>query len=195
MHASYPTPLLTLVVKLHSIFVTSFHCYHQTRSSIHCRFQCHLVQIPIQLAFTWRIFICLLSLHFCPFYYTWNHVTRILFCRDQVLAGITFLLWTLSWTTLHQNLSETYLLPKLYITSISPTILIFFGWLHEIEKGEKRKEDRRYRPPERHKIEHGFAQCFQIGRKCRRWIWGAGFSRTSADPPRRPGTHDFVGTL
>ena len=46
-----------------------------------------------------------------------------------------------------------------------------------------------------HKIEHGFAQCFQMGRKCRKRIWDAGFSGTTADPPRRPGTHDFVGTL
>jgi len=43
-----------------------------------------------------------------------------------------------------------------------------------------------------HKIEHGFAQCFQMGRKCRKWIWDAAFSKTSADLPRRPGTHKFV---
>jgi len=43
-----------------------------------------------------------------------------------------------------------------------------------------------------HKIEHGFAQCFQMGRERRKWIWDAGFSKTSADPLRRPGTHVFV---
>jgi len=43
-----------------------------------------------------------------------------------------------------------------------------------------------------HKIEHVFAQCFQMGGKCRKWLWDAGFSKTSADPLRRPGTHDFV---
>ena len=31
-----------------------------------------------------------------------------------------------------------------------------------------------------------------MGRKCRKWIWDAGFSETSADPLRRPGTHVFV---
>ena len=92
----------------------------------HRRFQ---YRYPFNWHLPGGIFICLLLLHFCSFYYTCNHVTRILFCRDQVLAGITFL---------HQNLSETYLLLKLYITSISPTILIFFGRPHEIEKGEKR---------------------------------------------------------
>ena len=44
---------------IRSIFVASFHCYHQTRSSTHCRFQCHLVQIAIPLAFSWRGFYLL----------------------------------------------------------------------------------------------------------------------------------------
>jgi len=43
-----------------------------------------------------------------------------------------------------------------------------------------------------HKIKHGFGQSFQMGRKCQKWIWDAGFSETSADPPRRPGMHYFV---
>ena len=43
-HAFYPTSLLTLI---HSIFVVLFHCYHQIRPSIHCRFQCHLAQIQL----------------------------------------------------------------------------------------------------------------------------------------------------
>jgi len=43
-----------------------------------------------------------------------------------------------------------------------------------------------------YKIEHGFAQCFQMGRKCQKWIWDAGFSKMSADPLGRPGTHYFV---
>jgi len=56
-HASYPTSLLTLI---HSIFVVSFHCYHQIWPSIHCRFQCHLAQIQLWrdfylLAFWWSI--------------------------------------------------------------------------------------------------------------------------------------------
>ena len=46
-----------------------------------------------------------------------------------------------------------------------------------------------------YKIEDSFAQCFEMGRKSRKWIWSAGFSNTSADSSRRPGTHNFVGTL
>ena len=57
-------------------------------------------------------------------------------CRDQVLAGITFLLWILSWTTLHQNLSETYLLLKLYYKHFSHYInnLWVTTWRREKKK-------------------------------------------------------------
>jgi len=85
-HASYPTSLLTVI---HSIFVVSFHCYHQTRSSIHCRFQCHLVQI--QLAFSWRDFDLLaFCLYLVSAYTPIDSYIFVLFSTNGIVLEYSF---------------------------------------------------------------------------------------------------------
>jgi len=130
-HASYPTwPLSILFLSYHTVAIIRQpdHPFVVDFSATWYRSNWH---------FPGGVFICLPSdgLYLLSTYtlidsYTFLFSTNgivSLFCRGQVLAGITFLLWILFLTTLDQNLSETYLLIKLCITSISPAILIFFG--------------------------------------------------------------------